>query len=89
MLWALASVGFLGSESTAIRDHILLPYSSPRTTRRVKVEVFDPASKRVLNIASSKKRLEICILHFFSVECNNFAVGTRGGAPSKYTEALS
>jgi hypothetical protein len=52
MLLALASAVFLGSESLGTRDHILLsdlrlPISSPLTTRRVTVEVFDPASTRV------------------------------------------
>jgi hypothetical protein len=47
MLLALASAVLLGSESLGIRDHILLsqilrlPFSSPSTTRRVTVEVFD------------------------------------------------
>jgi hypothetical protein len=40
MLLVLASAVFLGSESLGTRDHILL---SP-TTRKVTVEVFDPAS---------------------------------------------
>jgi hypothetical protein len=30
-------------------SHLRLPFSSPPTTRRVTVEVFDPASTRVLN----------------------------------------
>jgi hypothetical protein len=51
MLLTLVSVVFLGSESLGTRDHILLsvlrlPFSSPPTTRRVTVEVFDPASTR-------------------------------------------
>jgi hypothetical protein len=48
---ALASAVILGSESRWTRDHISLsdtrlPFSSPPTTRRVTVEVFDPASTR-------------------------------------------
>jgi hypothetical protein len=52
MLLALASAVFLGSESLGTRDHIFtvsdlrLPFSSPPMTRRVTVEVFDPASTR-------------------------------------------
>jgi hypothetical protein len=47
MMLALASVVFLGSESLWTRDHILLsdlglPFSSPPTTHRITVEVFDP-----------------------------------------------
>jgi hypothetical protein len=48
MLLALASAVILGSESYGTRDHILLsqnrdfPLSSPPTTRRATVEVFDP-----------------------------------------------
>jgi hypothetical protein len=53
MLLALASAVILGSESLGTRDHILLsdlrlPISSPPTTRRVTMEVFDPASRRSL-----------------------------------------
>jgi hypothetical protein len=50
MLLALASIVFLESESLGTRDHILLSqicdflFSSPPTTRRVMVEVFEPAS---------------------------------------------
>jgi hypothetical protein len=53
MLLALASAVLLGSESLCSRDNILLsqylrlPFSSPPTTGRVTVEVFDPASTRV------------------------------------------
>jgi hypothetical protein len=50
LLLAIASVVFLGSESLRARDPILLdlrlPFSSPPTTRRLTVEVFNPASKR-------------------------------------------
>jgi hypothetical protein len=53
MLLTLASIIFLESESLETRDHILLsdlrlPFSSPPTTSRVTVEVFEPASTRVL-----------------------------------------
>jgi hypothetical protein len=54
LLLALASAVIFGSESRRTRGHILLsqirdfPFSSPPTTRRVTVEVFDPASARVL-----------------------------------------
>jgi hypothetical protein len=45
MLLALASAVFLGSESLGTSDHILLSqisdFSSPATTRKIKVEVFD------------------------------------------------
>jgi hypothetical protein len=50
-LLALASAVILGSESLGTRDHILLsqirdfPFSSPSTTRRVMVEVFDPSTR--------------------------------------------
>jgi hypothetical protein len=46
LLLALASAVFLGSESRGTRDHILLSQirDSPPTTRRVTVEVLDPAS---------------------------------------------
>jgi hypothetical protein len=52
LLLALASSVILGSESRDTRDHILLSQnrdflSSPSRTRRVMVEVFDPASTRV------------------------------------------
>jgi hypothetical protein len=53
-LLALASAVFLRSESLGVRDHILLSqiwdfpvFLLPHTTRRVTVEVFDPASTRV------------------------------------------
>jgi hypothetical protein len=52
LLLALARAVIFGSESRRTRGHILLshwrlPFSSPPTTRRVTVEVFDPASTRV------------------------------------------
>jgi hypothetical protein len=52
MLLALTSSVSLGSESLGTRDRILssvlrLPLSSPPTTHRVTVEVFDPASTGV------------------------------------------
>jgi hypothetical protein len=55
MLLILASVVFLGSESLGNRDHILLSqfetsFSSPPTTRRVTVEVFDAASTWVSSL---------------------------------------
>jgi hypothetical protein len=48
----LASAVILGSESRGIRDHILLshprlPSSSPPTTRKATVEVFDTASSYI------------------------------------------
>jgi hypothetical protein len=51
LLLALARAVILGSESRGTRDHILLSdsrlsFSSPPTTRRATVEVFDPASTR-------------------------------------------
>jgi hypothetical protein len=55
VLLVLASVVIFGSDSLGILDHILLshirnvPFSSPPTTRRVTVEVFDPASTRESN----------------------------------------
>jgi hypothetical protein len=49
MLLVLASAVFLGSESLGTWDHILLPFSSPPTTRGVTVEVFGPASTRVFH----------------------------------------
>jgi hypothetical protein len=46
MLLAFASSVFLGLESLGTRDHtvsdVRLPFSSPLTTRRVTVEVFEP-----------------------------------------------
>jgi hypothetical protein len=60
MLLLLASVVILGSESLGTRDHILLsqiwdfPFPSSPTTRRITVEVFDPASTRVFHPAKSK-----------------------------------
>jgi hypothetical protein len=52
MLLPLASVVFIGSQSLGTRNHVLLshlrlPFSSPPTTSRVTMEVFDPASTRV------------------------------------------
>jgi hypothetical protein len=53
LLLTLASEVILGSTSHGTRDHILLsqiprlPFSSPPTTRRATVEVFDPAVTRV------------------------------------------
>jgi hypothetical protein len=52
MLLALASAVLLGYESLWSRGHITvsdlrLPFSSPPTTRRVTVEVFDPAFTQV------------------------------------------
>jgi hypothetical protein len=52
MLLVLDRAVFLGSESFGSRDHILLsvlrlPFSSPPTTRRVTVEIFDLTSTRV------------------------------------------
>jgi hypothetical protein len=50
LLLTLASAVIFGSESCETRDHILLsqirdfPFSSPPTTRRATVEVFDSAS---------------------------------------------
>jgi hypothetical protein len=49
MLLTLANVVIFGSDSLGARDRILdlrLPFSSPPTTRRVTVEVFDPAPTR-------------------------------------------
>jgi hypothetical protein len=53
MLLVLASAVILEFESLGISDHIILsqirsrlPFSSPPTTRRVTLEVFDPASTR-------------------------------------------
>jgi hypothetical protein len=52
MLLAFANIVILRSESRGTREHILLfsdsrlPFSSPPTTRRATVEVFDPASTR-------------------------------------------
>jgi hypothetical protein len=46
-------VVFLGSESRGTRDHISrLPFSSPPTTRRATVEIFDPASTREVNFSA-------------------------------------
>jgi hypothetical protein len=47
MLLALASAVFLGSESLGTASDLRLLFSSSPTTRRVTVEVFDPASTRV------------------------------------------
>jgi hypothetical protein len=58
-LLGLASAVFLGSESFGSRDHNLLsqffrlPFSTPPTTRRFTVEVFDPASTRVRRLNES------------------------------------
>jgi hypothetical protein len=51
LLLALASAITLGSESRRTREHFTVsdsrfPFSSPPTTRRATVEVFDPASTR-------------------------------------------
>jgi hypothetical protein len=54
LLLALASEVILGSEFRGTRNHILLseirnfPFSSPPTTRKAAVELFDPASTRGL-----------------------------------------
>jgi hypothetical protein len=50
----LASTIIVGSESHGTRDHTLLsqirdlPFSSPPTTRRATVEVFDPPPREIL-----------------------------------------
>jgi hypothetical protein len=55
MLLALASVVFIESESLGTPDHIFtvsdlrLPFSSPPTTLRDTVEVFDPTFTRVVS----------------------------------------
>jgi hypothetical protein len=49
MLQVLASIVFLGFESLGTRDHILL-------TRKVTVEVFDPASTRMYSEAAAEPR---------------------------------
>jgi hypothetical protein len=59
MLLALASAVFLGAESLGTLDHILLsqiwlPFSSPLTTHRVTVEVFNPASTLVKQFSQSQ-----------------------------------
>jgi hypothetical protein len=51
LLLILASAVIFGSESRGTRDHMLLSqigdfFSSPPTTRRVTLEVFDPVSSR-------------------------------------------
>jgi hypothetical protein len=53
MLLALASAVFLGSGSfvSDLRFH----FSSPPTTRRVTVEVFDPASTRVALLSRAEQ----------------------------------
>jgi hypothetical protein len=62
LLLVLASSAILGSESRGTRDHILLSqipefFSSPLTTRRVTVEVFDSTSTR--NFLSSIYELRL------------------------------
>jgi hypothetical protein len=53
------SAVIFGSESRGTRDHIFtlsdsrLPFSSPPSTRRVTVEVFDPASTRYIRPLAS------------------------------------
>jgi hypothetical protein len=61
LLLALASAVFLRSESLGTRDHILLSdlrprFSSPPTTRRVMMEVFDPVFTRVLFLMAAGSR---------------------------------
>jgi hypothetical protein len=62
MLLVLGSVVFLGSESLGTHDHIFtvsdlgVPFLSPPTTRRVIVEVFDPASTRAYSVMSAGPR---------------------------------
>jgi hypothetical protein len=54
LLLALASAVIFGSNVTVSDSR--LPFSSPPTTRRATVEVFDPASTRVLAIVLSRVR---------------------------------
>jgi hypothetical protein len=59
-----ASAVILGSESQGTRDHILFsqirdPFSSPTTTRRVTVEVFDPDSTREENYCDPRELSEL------------------------------
>jgi hypothetical protein len=56
MLLALVSAVFLESESLGTRvSDLRLPFSSPPTTRRVTVEVFDPAATRVRSVCKEDK----------------------------------
>jgi hypothetical protein len=63
MLLALASVVFLGSESLGTLSNLRLPFSSPLTTRRVTVEVFEPTSARAISCST--------------LLCNHFALTTQ------------
>jgi hypothetical protein len=76
MLLDFASAVFLGPEYLGTSDHILLSYlrrtfSSPPTTRRVTVEVFDPTSTRVLlessqsHIATDGQLVSLTVTVFF------------------------
>jgi hypothetical protein len=59
MLLALASAVFLGSESPGTVSDLRLPLSSPPTTRRVTVEVFDPACFSVSYLSPLK--YSVCV----------------------------
>jgi hypothetical protein len=75
MLLAFASAVFLGSESLDSRPYftvsdLRLPFSSPPTTRRVTVDVFDPASTRVslTHVKSKSKSFhELSVIVGFSL----------------------
>jgi hypothetical protein len=73
MLLALVSA-VLGSEALFLSrpyftvSDLRLPFSSPPTTRRVTVEVFDPASTRVKIILLQLIVFKVMTLHFLSYE---------------------
>jgi hypothetical protein len=83
MLLALGSAVFLGSESLGTALDLRLPFSSPPTTSRVTVEVFETASTRVSELFSyslfirnephRKRRLQqfvcYCVHSFISGTC--------------------
>jgi hypothetical protein len=81
----LASAVILGSESLGTRDHILLSdlrlaVSSPPTTRRVTVEVFDPASTRGF--------LSLSLSRLLSLVASGLVLYSRGNDKAENTVLL-
>jgi hypothetical protein len=80
LLLALASLVILGSKSLRTRDHILLSQirdfiSSPPTTRRVTVAVFEPASTwDLIQPALDSSYIASGRIQQKTSFCNNFSI---------------